>query len=355
MSRKGIIAMSLMAATLCTTNAQNVDFYKPGEGEGIAYFLPKTAVEVNVIATRVRYTPGDFCQYANRYLKINNVTSEPSTEWEIKKIEVRRIGVPDSTKAYIIKLNDKSIMSNIEVTDNSIIKAINTSSPKSVNPEYILEKSQPSEDGRKYMTEEILSAGSTAKMAEHTAKEIYNIRESKNLILRGQADTMPKDGASLKLIMDNLDKQEKALTDMFTGKEVTEDKLFTAVILPDKEVTNDVVLRFSKKLGILSSDNLAGEPIYIKVESPTPIQTTIVTEEDSKKKKKAPKGILYNIPGKANVSISFRGKTLFEDNNMLFAQFGSTELLVDDLLNKKVNTRVIFDTITGGIQKIDKD
>lgn len=148
------------------------------------------------------------------------------------------------------------------------------------------------------MTEEILSAGSTAKMAELTAKEIYNIRESKNLILRGQADTMPKDGASLKLIMDNLDKQEKALTDMFTGKEVTEDKLFTAVILPDKEVTNDVVLRFSKKLGILSSDNLAGEPIYIKVESPTPIQTTVVTEEDSKKKKKAPKGILYNIPGK---------------------------------------------------------
>ena len=105
----------------------------------------------------------------------------------------------------------------------------------------------------------------------------------------------------------------------------------------------------------MSSDNLAGEPIYIKVESPTPIQTTIVTEEDSKKKKKAPKGILYNIPGKANVSISFRGKTLFEDNNMLFAQFGSTELLVDDLFNKKVNTRVIFNTITGGIQKIDKD
>ena len=32
MSRKGIIAMSLMAATLCTTNAQNVDFYKPGVG-----------------------------------------------------------------------------------------------------------------------------------------------------------------------------------------------------------------------------------------------------------------------------------------------------------------------------------
>lgn len=355
MSKKGIITMAILTTALLTANAQSVDFYKPGEGEGIAYFLPKTAVEVNVIATRVKYTPGDFCQYANRYLKINNVTPEPSTEWEIKKIEVCTTGIPDSTKAYIIKLSDKSVMSDIEVTDNNIIKAINTSAPKSVKTEYVLEKSQPSEDGRKYMTEEILSAGSTAKMAELTAKEIYNIRESKNLILRGQADTMPKDGASLKLIMDNLEKQEKALTEMFIGKKITEDKLFTAVILPEKEVTSNVVLRFSKKLGILSSDNLAGEPIYIKIESRNPIQTVAVNEEDSKKKKKAPKGVLYNIPGKANVSITFKGKTIFEDKNMMFAQFGNTELLVDDLFNKKVNTRVVFDSVTGGIQKIDKD
>lgn len=355
MNRKGIIAMSMLATTICTANAQDIDYYKPGEGEGIAYFLPKTAIEVNIIATKVKYTPGDFCQYANRYLKINNITSEPSTNWEIKKIEVRTIGVPDSTKAYIIKLNEKSFMSDIEVTDNGIIKAINTSTPKTVKSEYILEKSQPSEDGRKYLTEEILSAGSTAKMAELTAKEIYNIRESKNLILRGQADTMPKDGASLKLIMENLDKQEKALTEMFIGKTSTEDKLFTTTILPEKEVTSSTLLRISKKLGILSPDNLAGEPIYIKIESQTPMQTVSINEEDSKKKKKRPKGVLYNIPGKANVSITFKGKNIFEDNNMLFAQFGNTELLVEDLFKKKVNTRVIFDTVTGGIQKIDKD
>ena len=58
-------------------------------------------------------------------------------------------------------------------------------------------------------------AGSTAKMAELTAKEIYNIRESKNLIIRGQADAMPKDGALNEVRPDNLNKQEKALTEMF--------------------------------------------------------------------------------------------------------------------------------------------
>ena len=253
-----------------------------------------------------------------------------------------------------MKLSDKRVMSNIEVTDNNIIKAINTSAPKSAKAEYILEMPQRAEDGRKYMTEEILTAGSTAKMAEFTAKEIYNIRESKNLILRGQADTMPKDGASLKLIMDNLEKQEKALVQMFTGIKTREDKLFTAVILPEGDTTEKVVMRFSQKLGVLSSDNLAGEPMYIKIENINPTQTSAADSEDGKKKK-APKGIIYNIPAKANVSITFKGKTLFEDNNMMFAQFGNTELLVNDLFNKKVNTRVIFDTVTGGIQKIDKD
>lgn len=54
-------------------------------------------------------------------------------------------------------------------------------------------------------------------MAELVAKEIYNIRESKNALVRGQADNMPKDGAQLKLMLDHLDEQEQAMTEMFSG------------------------------------------------------------------------------------------------------------------------------------------
>ena len=35
------------------------------------------------------------------------------------------------------------------------------------------------------------------RQAELVAKEIYSIRESKNALLRGEADNMPKDGAQL--------------------------------------------------------------------------------------------------------------------------------------------------------------
>ena len=349
MNKNGLIAIALFsAAPLC---AQHISTYMPGEDEGIAYFLPKTMMEINVIATKVTYTPGDFCQYANRYLRINDVTSTPETHWDIKSMDVRSAGVPDSTKAYIMKLSDKSVASNIEITDDGIIKAINTTVPKENPQVFPLDKSVPQGNARMYMTEEILSAGSTAKMAELTAKEIYNIRESKNLILRGQADTMPKDGASLELIINNLNKQEKALTEMFTGTTQTEDKLFTFYITPEDAEKQTVALRFSRKLGVLPIDDLAGEPVYIKLDNMSPAPVSV--EEDAKEKKRF-KGILYNIPGKGTVTVSFKGKT-YVDKQLPITQYGNTEILVNDLFNKKVNTKVIFNPETGAVLKIDKE
>lgn len=346
--KKNVFALSLLACT-APIAAQDISPYLPGEDEGIVYFLPKTMLEVNVIATRVTYHPGELCQYANQYLRMNNVSPEPETYWEIKQIEVRSAGVPDSTKAYLVKLKDKSSMSNVELTEEGLIEAINTSAPEKMPMEYVLEKPQKHENPRRYMTEDILLAGSSAKMADLTAKEIYNIRESKNLILRGQADAMPKDGASLQLVIDNLDTQEKALTQLFTGTTDREDKVFTAHIVPQDGLTDKVALRFSRSLGVLPAEDLAGEPIYLNLKSTVPLPTVI---EDNKKKKKL-EGAIYNIPGKGKVTVSYQGKTCFEAE-LPITQFGTTEVLVNDLF-KKVNTRVIFNPETGSILKIDKD
>ena len=122
--KKAIIALALLASA----GIQAQDIYTPGEGEGIIYFLPKTQIVVDIIATRVDYKPGEFGLYANRYLRLNNVSTRPETHWEIKDIQVRTAGIPDSTKAYIMKLKDKSLESNIELTDQGIAKAINTTS-----------------------------------------------------------------------------------------------------------------------------------------------------------------------------------------------------------------------------------
>ena len=90
-------------------------------------------------------------------------------------------------------------------------------------------------------------ASSSAMMAELVAKEIYNIRDSKNAIIRGQADNMPKDGEAMKLMLANLEAQEAAMLEMFTGTTDRETKKYTLRLVPNKDLNKQVLFRFSKK------------------------------------------------------------------------------------------------------------
>ena len=219
----------------------------------------------------------------------------------------------------------------MELTEEGIIKAINTTHPtkKKVTP---IHENHPGKrlDPRNFMTEEMLMAGSTNKMAELIAKEIYNIRESKNSLTRGQADYMPQDGAALKIMLSNLEEQEKALTEMFSGYTERSQKTFTFHVVPEQEITNQVVCRFSQKLGILRENDLAGEPIYLTVTN----ESALPPANETAKAKKKLDGVIYNIPGKGRVSIDSMDKNYFEDE-LLITQFGETEVLIDDLFNKK--------------------
>ena len=126
--KKGLIAAGLLVSLSGT--AQDVSTYTPGTmGEGVVYYLPKTEIELQVIATKVVYTPGEFCQYADRYLRLTGISSQPEEHWEINSIKVNSIGIPDPDNAYAVKLKDKSAASQVELTPEGIIKAINTTSP----------------------------------------------------------------------------------------------------------------------------------------------------------------------------------------------------------------------------------
>ena len=107
----------------------------------------------------------------------------------------------------------------MELTEDGLIKSINVpySGNNTTKAATNTPASQRKANPRDFLTEEILMASSTAKMAELVAKEIYNIRESKNALLRGQADNMPSDGAQLKIMLDNLNLQEEAMVHIVAG------------------------------------------------------------------------------------------------------------------------------------------
>jgi hypothetical protein len=317
--------------------------------EGVSYFLPQTEIEVKVISTTTTYTPGEFCRYAERYLHISNVRQQPETKHEVTKISIQQIGTPDTAKHYTIKLKDKSIAPFVQLDDNGVLLAINTSTTLPEHTITLPAEKRNNIKPKDFLKQETLSANSIAKMAELTAAEIYDIRESRSSIMKGQVETMPKDGASLKIVLDELNRQEEALMQLFIGYEETYSSSKTYTFRPTGNTEKEILFRHSGKYGFTDKDDLGGNPFYISIED----QRTVAfpTEEENKKRKIT--GVVYNLPSIASVKI-FTPTITYFDEEMPIAQFGITDVLSSTLFNKGTSTKVTLNPATGGIKSIEK-
>ncbi len=353
--KKFLLILFTFHLSLLTSQSQTVSsLYQPGvTSEGAVYFLPKTAVNVTLLVEKTSYQPGELCRYAERFLRLRDVSSESSVSYRIVGIKQYPVAVADTAKRYAVKFDAKTVASNVRLSDDGVLLAINTEPVKESSVQHFVaapRESLPSP--RRFMSEEILSAGSTAKMAELTAQDIYEIRESRNLLVRGQADNMPKDGDQLRLMLHQLDLQDRVLTSLFAGTVSKDTTEYAFTVVPDKEIQRDVLFRFSKKLGLLGTDDLAGTPYYIIVED---LQTVPPAEPvDPKKKNKQVSGIFVNIPGKMRVSVSDATQTLVTDD-YLAGQFGNVELLSGALFNKRYTTRLTLHPVSGAVERLDAE
>ena len=355
MKRKACLLLLTNLLTLSLINAQTASsFYQPGvTTEGAVYFLPKTAIKITVQVEKTSYTPGDFAKYAERYLRIKDVSPTPSVSYRITRIRQEAVAVADTAKRYAVEFNAKTSASNINLSDDGILLSINAEPKKTATAKPFVAAPRPASiNPRQYMSEEILAAGSTAKMAELTAQDIYEIRESRNLLIRGQADNMPKDGEQLRLMLTQLDLQDRSMTSLFTGVTVsdTTEQVFT--IIPDKEIYHDVLFRFSSKSGLVDKDDLSGTPYYINIED---LKTVPAPEPvDPKKKLKQVPGIYVNIPGKMRATISNMKEEILS-TEFLAGQFGNVELLSDALFNKRYTTHLWLHPLSGAVDKLEAE
>lgn len=357
--KKSLLATALLALAALPTVAQTevtVGVMR-GKDYGVTYILPQTEISFTLEVTKHTYTPGKLCQYAGQYLQQNNISAEKSTYWTLDNIQMQTIGVPDKSQVYFVKLKDKTVAPLMELTEDGIVRSINRpfsgQKPRKAE-EPAPDKPQQLPDPRRFLTEEILLASSTAKQAELIAKEIYNIRDSRNALLRGEADNTPQDGNQLKLMLDNLEVQERALTEMFIGHTSEHTETIHLTTTPE-EVTDKVIFRFSHKLGLLDEDDLAGEPYYLDIINLNTLPQPAATpeEQNNKKKDKGPEGVAYRVPGRARIILRQGNNTLLKTEAPV-TQFGTIEYLAPVLFNKNSTIQVLFDTTTGGLIKVDR-
>ena len=95
MKKKNIVLLSaLLFSVTAVAQTEVTAGVTRGKDYGVTYVLPKTEIELTVQVTKNTYTPGEFSKYADRYLRLNNVSSEPETYWTLDKIQTEVIGVP---------------------------------------------------------------------------------------------------------------------------------------------------------------------------------------------------------------------------------------------------------------------
>ena len=324
--------------------------FNPGiTANGVNYALPKTAIRVDANAIKVDYTPGEFAKYADRYLHVKDVKEDPSTKWSMTGLNVYMEGVPDTAKVFTVKLKDKTVAPMVQLTESGILMAVNTRTDVETHELPQQHRTNHKLDARQYLTEDILSATSLAKMAQLTAQEILDIRESKNAIKRGQVESMPKDGASLKIVLDQLNTQEEALTQLFVGYSDTTYISKTYTVVPTKEANKRVFFRFSQKLGFVDADDLAGEPYYLSIKD---LHTVVLPNEKDVVKRKI-EGLVYNMPSMTKITISNMQRNLYE-RELPIAQFGTIDTLSPTLFNKGATTKLTLNPATGAIVHLDQ-
>lgn len=356
--KKTIIA-GLLAISGAAMAQSEISEYKPGiTPEGAIYYLPKTALRIVAQVEKTTYTPGEFCKYAERYLRLNDVEQEPTVSYRITNIGLTSFGIPDTKKVYAVKINQKSVATNFKLADDGRLLAINTDAKPPKEPAKFIPAPKPvQENPRKYMSEDILSSGSVAKMAEMTAQEIYEIRDSRNQLNRGEADFMPKDGEQMRLMLSNLDKQENVLTQLFTGTTVKDTSEQVFILCPEGEINKQVVFRLSTKFGVVDKSDLSGIPYYITIEDlhSLPVMPTAVVDESKKKATNITgSGIYVNIPGKIKATLS-KGNHIMGSFELYAGQFGKVELLSNELFYKRATTRLTLNPVTGSVDRLEAE
>ena len=319
--------------------------------EGTSYYLPKTAMKFTLTVEKTQYEPGQFAGYAQRYMKQDDVQLEASTTYRIVDTRMHNIAMPDTAKRFTLSLDKRYTISTVERTDNGQLLAINAEPKRVTEPAPFVPARKPRAlNPRDFMNEDMLTAGSTAKMAQLIAQEIYDIRDSRNQLQRGQAEFMPADGQQLRIMMDGLNTQERALRQVFEGTTVKDTTEVTLVFVPTENVDRQLFFRFSRHFGLVDNDDLSGVPYYITVY--TDAKATEDTEAQKKEKKdKDDIGLVVNTPQKVRATLYCENKVV-DSYEFNAGQFGGTESLSGALFGKKLTTQIVLNPITGGIETI---
>ena len=319
---------------------------------GLVYSLPVTSFQIDIVVLKEVRVTGPFSKYSKIFTGDSEVIMESEEKWAIESVRVSPFGIPDTEETYLMQLK-AGATTFIGVDEDGMLLSINKEpvysdiSPLTVN--LIDGEVTTGKEYLEFVNEDFTSAISTFKKAQILADEIQEIREAKISLTRGTAETMPTDGRQLEIMLQALEKQEKALTRAFTGNSWKERIVKSFTFTPEAE-GKTIVCKLNEKEGLTDGNNKEGIPVSVTVSLVAEPELPVDAKGEEKKLPKD--AVIYAVPGTAKLSLSVANKILFEKDYQM-SQFGFRFGLNPSIFtDKKEPSFAIFDPTTGALKEL---
>lgn len=333
---------------LCLTIAASAQIVQENE-LALVYYMPENQLVFDIDYTEETLEAGPFFLFAEKYLGTEDVIQENQTVYHLTGVETRLVTHPDYTRAYKV-VPEKGMQTQLlSLSRDGLLYGYNICPPEKQprKQECKEEKIPVPRPDVMPLLEEQITAPTLQQKAEGAAKQIYRIRETRMYILSGEIDHAPADGKAMELVLKELDRQERQLAELFTGKRTVKRMHKTVTYIPTGS-EEYALLYFSEDNGITTDEDVSASPLLLTIVAHKQIKAAAAEQS---KKAPQPSQIYYNLPGWADYAVTYRGEVLAE-RSLPIAQFGIAVPLAHDLFAGEVLPQICFDTKTGNIQSV---
>jgi hypothetical protein len=315
------------------------------------YALPMNVLKVEVTYREVRYLPGPFGEYAEKYLGITDVIRQQRSTWQIREVSVtphlemdpghfytvnviegefdpgilkyleEREVIMDGTRPVREELAepgmtrdveqylpfvDLGITGNFEERTETMYKTLVTDTSFVQVP---VERS-------------VVEQKSPSKKAEEAADFLLEVRSRRFEMLTGEYEVYP-DGEAMDAAIRKLDQLEASYLSLFTGRTVTRTMKKSWFVIPESgpDISVYRLGMFSEQLGFVPPDLLEGAPVEVQIE-PTGTTRGLENHFGMASGGQSENVLYYRLPDVVILKVKWNDQELLEQRLSLF-QAGS--------------------------------
>jgi len=340
---------------MCAVHAQVVEQGEPA----LVYYSPKTAVSVEFTYTIEKQEPGIYAQYAEAMLGITNAVKANKTTYSLGEVRIGTSTSTDYKRPHKIEVDGIPMLYSIN--ERGLLTGYNLPPYEAKSYDAPKEpKHDCKHDGKPChkpfapknkvtpLPEEVLKSGNPLDQANAVAKQIFHLRETRMYLINGEVEHAPADGEAMRLVLEELDRQEQALTELFIGKKSTRTEHKRLQFMPEEKRQ---IWYFSEENGFTDAENIDANTIVASVAVQP--QQYVPAPADKKKKSAEPSSLVYNLPGSGEVKVLYKGKELAK-RTISIAQLGVDVPLAKDLFKGSSLPVIVISEKTGNVISISK-